>query len=116
MLFRSVNKSSSEYTFYFRQIENVENREYAKLYIKYLLGNTEQALSTAINYFSHICRFCDFIYPQSILDVTDKDFRKYLDFKKNLSDDAYNHNISRIYGMYEYLAVKGIMKNPIPVL
>lgn len=110
-----INKSSGKYTFYFRQIENVENREYAKLYIKYLLGNTEQALSTAINYFSHICRFCDFIYPQSILDVTDKDFRKYLDFKKDLSDDAYNHNISRIYGMYEYLAVKGIMKNPIPV-
>ena len=110
-----VNKSSSEYNFYFRQIENVENREYAKKYIKYLLGCTEQSLSTVINYFSHICRFCDFIYPKSILDVTEKDFRKYLDFKKELSNDAYNHNISRIYGMYEYLTVEGIMKNPIPV-
>lgn len=106
-----INKSSSEYTFYFRQIENVENREYAKLYIKHLLGGTEKSLSTVINYFSHICRFCDFIYPNSLLDITVKDFKRYMDFKQDLSNDAYNHYISRLYGMYNFLKLQKILKN-----
>lgn len=110
-----VNKSVGGYVFYFRQIENIENREYVKLYIKYLLGNTEQAFSTIINTFSQICIFCSFINSDSLLNVTTNVFQEYLTFQKELSDDTYNHIISRIHDLYNYLSVKGIMKNPNPV-
>lgn len=33
-----ANKSDSEYAFHFRQIESVENREYIKQYMEYLIG------------------------------------------------------------------------------
>ena len=82
---------------------------------KYLLGNTEQAFSTIINTFSQICIFCSFINSDSLLNVTTNVFQEYLTFQKELSDDTYNHIISRIHDLYNYLSVKGIMKNPNPV-
>lgn len=110
-----INKSYSEYTFYFRQIGHAQNREYAKLYIKYLLGCTEQALSTIISIFMDIVRFCGYIQQKSLLDVTSEDFQKYLAMKEGLSDDTYNHIVTRIYNLYEYLAIKNVMLKPIPV-
>lgn len=110
-----INKSMGEYTFYFRKIENIENRECVKLYIKYLLGNTEQSLSSIINIFSDISKFCYFINSENLLDITDIKFQEYLYSKKDLSDNAYNNIIARIHNLFEYLAVNGITKNRNPV-
>lgn len=110
-----TNKSDSEYAFHFRQIESVENRGYTKRYMEYLIGCTEKAATTIKSTFAELCRYCAYIHPKSILDVTASDFTKYLECKKELSDISYNYIISRVGNLYKYLEVHKLLRNPIPV-
>lgn len=110
-----TNKSAGRTSIHFRLIENVENRELVKLYIKYLLGNTEFALSTIINIFSVITKFCNYLEDKSLLEVTEDDFKQYLEQNKDGSFDRYNKVVSRILGFYNYLFVNEMLINSIPV-
>lgn len=111
-----INKSTSLNIFNFYNIKNSHNRELVKIWFKYLLGNTELAISSMINRLSIITGFCNHIKNTAIEDTDRPLILRYLDTLKELKPYTYNKTISYISDFYKYLAIKEIYKNDAPVL
>lgn len=111
-----INKSTSLNNFNFYNIKNTHNRELVKMWYKYLLGNTEFAISYLIKSLLIITGFCNFLGEIRIEDTDRILVLKYLDTLRNLKVCTYNKITNCISNFYKYLAIKEIYKNETPVL
>lgn len=107
-----VNLSVSLGSFNFRNIKNIESREYVKAYIRHLIGNTEMAFTTINNYVSILNQFCNFIFPNSVKETNQQQIKNYVQQKSNKSTDLINRFLNILSDFYKYLDVKGLYHNP----
>lgn len=110
-----INKATSILSLNFRQIENITNRELAKIWFRYLMSGTELAFATIANYLTKVAFYCNYLKDTSILDVDRNTFETFL-HSLDVSTNWYNKQVYIISEMYCYLAVKEIFKNQSPVL
>lgn len=111
------NKSGAVISLNFKRIKNVKNRELVKEWFKYLVGETETALSTMGNYLTFIYQFCDEIGDTSLLAVNRETFLEFITSKKDKwTITKYNKVIDCISHFYEYLAVEELFFEQSPVL
>lgn len=110
-----INKSMPLHNINFRTIKNVENREYVKLYLKHLIGNTEMAFATIYNYFSILNLFCKHMGDTNITDVTPSQVLEYVQKKSNKSTDLINRFLNILSDFYKYLGVKQLLDKPSPI-
>ncbi len=109
-----LNKSKEFTVMNFWKIENAENRELLKLWLKHLIGGTELAYSTIYERFSLCNMFITYLGDKSLLDVSHSDIEDYRS-KANLHADRNNHLISNLNEFYRYLQVKNRFNGKIPV-
>ncbi len=97
-------------------IENLENRELLKKYVKYLISCTEYSLSTIVNILNICGNFSNYI-EISILDTKEEDCTKYFDEVNKITkrSDVYNKHVAAISNFINYLIIQNIYKNPNPV-
>ena len=110
-----VNKSMPFNSMNFRLIKNIQNREYVKIYLKHLIGNTEMAYTTIYNYFSILNLFCKHIGDTEITDVTSSQVLEYVRKKSNKSTDLINRFLNILSDFYKYLGVKQLLDKPSPI-
>ena len=65
-----VNQSLSFSPINFRLIKDKEDREYAKLYMRHLIGHTEMSYTTIYTYYGIIYAFCNFAQNTSVTDYS----------------------------------------------
>lgn len=110
------NKASMIRTLSFVNIINVANREYVKLYIKYLIGCTELAMSTIMNITSKLIIFFNEFKDINASDITTYELTEYIDDIKDLYSANYVNQIVRnIDNFYKYFEVReeSNIKSPI---
>lgn len=105
---------SSNASINFWNITNEENREYCKTYFRYLLGGTELAYNTIINYFCKIEKFVNSL-NKSLLEVTHDDISNYVTLDICKSSNNLNHTLSALKSFFDYLSVKGIYNQKCPI-
>ena len=97
-------------------IQDKENRQFLKEYIKYLVSCTSYSISTIVNILNICGNFSNYI-EKSILDTTPTDCEKYfyeIDKTTNRSD-VYNKHVAAIANYIKYLIVHGVFLNHNPV-
>lgn len=111
------NKSVTIVSLNFARIKNISNRKLIKDWYKYLIGETETALSTMCNYLTFMYQFCEEFNNKSFLQISREEFlEKMDDLKKAWSVNKYNKVLECVISFYEYLAVEEIMKEQSPIL
>lgn len=114
-----LNKSMRTNSFNFYKIKNEENRELIKMWYRYLLGNTEYAIGTLIDYLSSLSDFCRFLDKNgniSILNSNRSIVRSYLDSINDMIPVTYNKVVNLLSNLYKFLAIKQTYTNQTPVL
>lgn len=109
-----INLAKENNSLNFYSIKNVPNREIIKIWFKYLVGGTELAYSTILNYLTRCRQFSNYLGNKSILDVTNDDIQNY---KKDNALTTYvnNHLLRCLQDMYTYLTAKNIYNNSLPI-
>ena len=98
-------------SFDFMGIENDENRNYCKEYIKYLIGITDEALSSIRNSYGFIKEMAIWFSERDIdlMEVIEAQMDEYLLWlgeQGSISDLTFNRKVSAIKAFYGYMAYK----------
>lgn len=98
-------------SFDFMGIENEKNRNYCKEYIKYLIGITDEALSSVRNSYGFIREMAVWFSERDIdlMEVGEAQMDEYLLWlgeQGNISDLTYNRKVSAIKAFYSYMAFR----------
>lgn len=98
-------------SFDFMGIENEKNRNYCKEYIKYLIGITDEALSSIRNSYGFIKEMAIWFSERDIdlMEVNEAQMDEYLvwlDRQESVSDLTFNRKVSVIRAFYSYMAFK----------
>ena len=98
-------------SFDFMSIENDKNRSYCKEYIKYLIGITDEALSSVRNSYGFIREMAVWFSERDIdlMEVGEAQMDEYLLWlgdQESISDLTYNRKVSAIKAFYSYMAFK----------
>lgn len=107
-----INKSSAIKNIYFTDIENVNNREYAKKYFKYLIGNTDLSIATIRSRSTAIKDFLSHIDNIDLDKIKRCDVESYYEElnKRNLKDKTFNQSVVDNLNFLQYLELKGEIK------
>ena len=98
-------------SFDFMAIENEKNRNYCKEYIRYLIGITDEALSSIRNSYGFIREMAVWFSERDIdlMEVGEAQMDEYLLWlgeQGSISDLTYNRKVSAIKAFYSYMAFK----------
>lgn len=109
-----MNETTSLNSINFRKIINLENREYTKKWFKYLLGCTELAVTTIINYLPMLSDFLNVYGHKSMLDITPDEVERFADTIKGAANTR-NRFINSLSDFYKWLSIHQIMTKASPV-
>lgn len=110
-----ISVAFDKYGFDFRKITNATYREYAKKWIKYLLGSTELSYSTVINKFYELVYFLEYFKECDILQITETEIDDYIESFEDLSANHINKYIRCVLDFYKFLIVHRIYLEENPV-
>ncbi len=110
------NKAGSQYTLNFWRYENENNRELVKKWFVYLLGCTELAFSTLINYNTNMYLFCDYLKDTFLKDVDRNVIKEYLNINQDKSNNKINKIVITLSEFYKYLSVHKEFDKEIPIV
>lgn len=111
------NESSPVKIFNFRKITNPTNRDYVKIWAKYLLGCTEFAISTILNKITDITIFLNEFETTNASDITSDDVTILIDdWKEDKSKELINGILITTMSFYKYWEVREESRMKSPVL
>lgn len=107
-----INKSKSIKRISFKDIECKENRELVKIYMKYLIGNTDKSISTVTSELGYIKEFISYIKYKEVNSLQRKDIEIFYEYinSKNLNDKTFNKYIYVNFAFMQYLEVRGVIE------
>lgn len=89
------------------------NQKYYDKYLDYLLYERKISPNTILSYKDNLLRFDTFLNSKNILNVTNKDIEKYLEFNDTMAEKSRAHYLTVIKMFYQFLVDEEILtKNP----
>lgn len=108
-----INPSASFSSVSFIEIEDAENRRYAKGFLKYQIGITGQAVSTMLIKFAGIRNFLVWLGDagQNVCQSTTEQLDRYIKTLqgRNIMPKTFNEYLTGLYQFYQFLVVRGYM-------
>lgn len=107
-----LNPSSSLSSISFAEIRQLENRKYAKEYMKYQIGITGQAISTIATRYCLLERFLIWLADQDASECTAKQIETYLDEiqEDGIAPKSFNAYVSGLNHFFHFLIARSYRK------
>lgn len=106
-----INLSRDTKTLRFYKIENEENKDFLKLYMKHLILNTEISMSFMFSKFSGVKCFLEFLDEKNVVKIERSDIEDFKDklLNRDINNNTYNCIVLAVSDFLKFGVNEGIL-------